>query len=52
MLLFRNFYNEQAAKALFGKTSLAKKPSIINQLSRTMIALTNKEIRQIDKKVI
>jgi len=52
MLIFRGFYTKQAAKTLFGKTSLAKKPSLVNQLSRPMSALTNKEVKQIDKKVI
>jgi 3-oxoadipate enol-lactonase len=52
MLVFRNFYTKQAAKALFGKTSLVKNPSLINQLSQPMSALTNKEVKQIDKKVI
>ena len=52
MLLFRNFYTKKAAKALFGKNSLAKNPSLINQLSRPMSVLTNKEVKQIDKKVI
>jgi 3-oxoadipate enol-lactonase len=52
LLLFRNFYTKQAAKALFGKTSLAKYPLLINQLSRPMSVLTNKEVKQIDKKVI
>jgi len=52
MLIFRNFYTKQAAKALYGKTSLAENPSLPNLLSRPMNTLTNKEIRQIDKKVI
>lgn len=52
MLIFRNFYTKQAAKALFGKTSLEVNPSLPNLLSRPMNTLTNKEIRQIDKKVI
>lgn len=52
MLIFRNFYTKQAAKALFGKTSLAENPSLLNLLSRPMNALTNKEVKQIDKKVI
>lgn len=52
MLIFRNFYNKQAAKALYGKTSLAENPSLLNLLSRPMNALTNKDIKQIDKKVI
>jgi pimeloyl-ACP methyl ester carboxylesterase len=52
MLIFRGFYTKQAAKALFGKTSLAKKSSLVNQLSRPMSALTNEEVKQTDKKVI
>ncbi|MFN5460341.1 MAG: alpha/beta fold hydrolase [Bacteroidota bacterium] len=52
LLLYREFYTKQAAKALFGKTSLVKNPSLINQLSRPMSALANKEIKLIDKKVI
>jgi pimeloyl-ACP methyl ester carboxylesterase len=52
LLVFRNFYTKQAAKALFGKTSLVKDPSLIDQLSRPMSVLTNKEVKQIDKKVI
>lgn len=52
MLIFRNFYIKQAAKALYGKTSLAENPSLLNLLSRPMNALTNKDIKQIDKKVI
>ena len=52
MLVFRNFYTKQAAKALFGKTSLVKNPSLINQLSQPMNVLTNKEVKLIDKKVI
>lgn len=52
MLIFRNFYTKQAAKALFGKTSLAENQSLLNLLSRPMNALTNKEVKQIDKKVI
>jgi AAA+ superfamily predicted ATPase len=35
-----------------GKTSLVKNPSLINQLSQPMNVLTNKEVKQIDKKVI
>jgi pimeloyl-ACP methyl ester carboxylesterase len=52
MLLFRNFYIKQTAKTLFGKTSLFKNSSLINQLSRSMCTLTNNDIKQIDKKVI
>ena len=52
ILLFRKFYTKQAAKSLFGKTSLAKNPSLVNLLSRPMNTLKNEEIRQIDKKVI
>ncbi|MFO0357746.1 MAG: alpha/beta fold hydrolase [Sphingobacteriaceae bacterium] len=52
MLVFRNFYTKQAAKALFGKTSLNENPSLIEQLKKTMSVLSNKQIKQIDKAVI
>jgi 3-oxoadipate enol-lactonase len=52
MLLFRNFYTKEAAKALFGKLSLAENPSLLNLLSRPMNALTNKDVKQIDITVI
>lgn len=52
MLVFRNFYTKQAAKALFGKASLNENPSLINQLKRSMGLLSNKQIKQIDKAVI
>ncbi len=39
MILFRNNYTKQAAKVLFGKTSLAENPSLLNLLSRPMNAL-------------
>jgi 3-oxoadipate enol-lactonase len=52
MLVFRNFYTKQAAKILFGKTSLKENPSILNQFKRSMSVLSNKQIKQIDKVVI
>lgn len=52
MLLFRDFYTRQAAKALFGKTSLKQHPEWIAELKRTMGILSNHEIRMIDRKVI
>ena len=52
MLLFRNFYTKQAAKALFGKTSLNENPSLIEDLKRPMNLLSNKQIKQTDKAVI
>jgi pimeloyl-ACP methyl ester carboxylesterase len=52
MLAFRKFYTKQAAKALFGRTSLQENPSLIMQLERPMSILSNKQIRQIDKAVI
>jgi pimeloyl-ACP methyl ester carboxylesterase len=52
MLLFRNFYTKQAAKALYGKTSLKENPSLFDQLKRPMNLLTNKEIKKTDKAVI
>ena len=52
MLLFRNFYTKQAAKALFGKTSLKENPSLVDQLKRPMDLLSNAQIKQTDKAVI
>jgi pimeloyl-ACP methyl ester carboxylesterase len=52
MLLFRNFYTKQAAKALFGKTSLKENPSLIDQLKRPMDLLSNAQIKHTDKAVI
>ena len=52
MLIFRNFYTKQAAKALFGKTSLKENPSLVDQLKRPMNLLSNAQIKQTDKAVI
>jgi 3-oxoadipate enol-lactonase len=52
MLVFRKFYTKQAAKALFGKTSLKENPSLLNQVNRPMSILSNRQIKQIDKAVI
>jgi pimeloyl-ACP methyl ester carboxylesterase len=52
MLRFRNFYTNQAAKALFGKTSLKENPSLIDQLKRPMNLLSNAQIKHTDKAVI
>lgn len=52
MLIFRNFYTKQAAKALFGKTSLKENPSLVDQLKRPMDLLSNTQIKQTDKAVI
>ena len=52
MLLFRNFYTKQAAKALFGKTSLKENTSLVDQLKRPMDLLSNAQIKHTDKAVI
>ena len=52
MLIFRNFYTKQAAKALFGKTSLKENPSLVDHLKRSMNLLSNAQIKQTDKAVI
>jgi 3-oxoadipate enol-lactonase len=52
MLPFRNFYTQQAAKALFGKSSLNKNTSLPSQLKRTMALLTISEIKHTDRAVI
>lgn len=52
MLIFRNFYTKQTAKALFGKKSLKETPTLINELKRPMDLLTSKQIKQTDIAVI
>ncbi len=52
MLRFRNFYTNQAAKALFGKTSLKENPSLVDHLKHPMNLLSKAQIKQTDKAVI
>lgn len=52
MLPFRNFYTQQAAKALFGKSSLNANPSLTDELKRTMDLLTIGQIKHTDRAVI
>ena len=52
MLIFRNFYTKQAAKALFGKTSLKENPSLVDHLKRPMDLLSNAQIKYTYKAVI
>ncbi len=52
MLPFRNFYTKQAAKALFGKSSLNANPSLTDELKRTMDLLTTPQIKHTDRAVI
>jgi 3-oxoadipate enol-lactonase len=52
MLIFRNFYTKQAAKALFAKGSLKENPNLLERLKQSMDILSNKDIREIDRKVI
>jgi len=52
LLFFRKFYTKQAAKSLFGKSSLKENPQLYDQLQRPMNILTIDDIKRIDKKVI
>ena len=52
LLSFRSFYTLQAAKALFGKSSLQKHPHLVDYMKQSMNRLTNREIKLIDRKVI
>ncbi len=52
MLPFRNFYTQQAAKALFGKSTLNDNRSLTNQLKRTMDLLTIHQLKHTDRAVI
>jgi pimeloyl-ACP methyl ester carboxylesterase len=51
-LTFRNFYMKQAGKALFGKETLQQTPDLINTLQKSMLKLTNQQIRLTDEYVI
>lgn len=52
LLRCRGFYTRQAAKALFGRTSIAEKPDLVHQLKRPMDVLSNEQIEHIDRAVI
>ena len=52
LLPFRGFYMRKAAESLFGKDSLKHDPSLIQELTRPMGSISNREIRRIDKSVI
>ena len=52
LLTFRNFYTHQAAKALFGESSLNENTSLTSQLKRTMDLLTIRQIKHTDRAVI
>jgi pimeloyl-ACP methyl ester carboxylesterase len=52
LLFFRKFYTKQAAKSLFGKSSLKENPQLHAQLQRPMNMLSTNVIKQIDKKII
>lgn len=52
MLVFRKFYRNQSARSLFGKTSLNENPALIDELTRPMSILSNKDIQQVDKAVL
>jgi hypothetical protein len=52
ILLFRNFYTQQAAKALFGKSSLNSNQSLTSELKRTMNLLSISQIKHTDRAVI
>jgi pimeloyl-ACP methyl ester carboxylesterase len=52
MLPFRNFYTQQAAKALFGSSSLIENASLACELKRSMDLLTITHIKHTDRAVI
>jgi 3-oxoadipate enol-lactonase len=52
ILVFRDFYTKQTAKALFGKTSIKQNPKLIEMLKRPMSILSNNQIKQTDRAVI
>jgi len=52
LLFFRKFYTKQAAKSLFGKSTLKENPHLHDHLQRSMNKLKIDDIKQTDKKVI
>ena len=52
MLPFRNFYTQQAAKALFGSSSLIENASLARELKMSMDLLTITQIKHTDRAVI
>lgn len=52
MLVFRNFYANQSASTMFGKTSLKNNPSLTDQIKRPMSILSARQIKEVDKAVI
>jgi hypothetical protein len=52
LLFLRKFYTKQAAKSLFGKSSLKENPQLYDQLQRSMNKLKIDDIKRTDKKVI
>lgn len=49
---FRKFYIKQAAKAMFGKETLANNPALADHLAKSMGRLSASQIRSIDQFVI
>jgi 3-oxoadipate enol-lactonase len=52
LLYFRHFYTRQAAKSLYGKSSLKDNPQLVHLLHRPFTILSINDIKQTDKKVI
>jgi pimeloyl-ACP methyl ester carboxylesterase len=52
LLFFRKFYTKQAAKSLFGKSTLKENPHLHDHLQRSMNKLKIDDIKRTDKKVI
>jgi pimeloyl-ACP methyl ester carboxylesterase len=52
LLFLRKFYTKQAAKSLFGKSTLKENPHLHDHLQRSMNKLKIDDIKQTDKKVI
>lgn len=52
LLFLRNFYIKQVAKSIFGRSSLATNPGLLDVLKRSMQLLSGNDIKQTDRKVI
>lgn len=52
MVGLRNFYTGQTANTMFGKSFLKENPGLLQELKRPMDILSNKQIKQVDKRVM
>lgn len=52
MLLFPNFYREQAGKSMMAKSSIQQNPNLLKIFTRMMAILTKEELRKTDREIL